>query len=169
MLKSRRLSLMIGWLALCALLTGCTGGVGSHPRAWTSSAGSKPSASVPKEQASSNGIEQTNYETDNPPPLQRPSTSIKVSEPEEVPAPPGTSAQRNSPQGPAISSPSSAEPFVTIHADDLEVKRVLEMLSREAKTSIVVSAGVTGKITMDIQNRNWSDALVRGGRPGNSR
>jgi general secretion pathway protein D len=162
MLKNRQFPLLMG--LLCALLLGCTGGIGSHRHAAESSAGPQASAPTAHEQAGSTAVKPVNFETDNPPPLQRPSTSIKVTEAadaEEVPLPPGTSTQRNSAQTSVAASSSAPEPMVTIHADDLAVRKVLEMLSREAKTSIVVSSGISKetKVTMDIQNRGLNEAL----------
>jgi len=49
---------------------------------------------------------------------------------------------------------------VTLHVDDLDVRKALEMLSREAKVSIAVTPGVSGKVTLDIRNKNFSEALA---------
>lgn len=62
------------------------------------------------------------------------------------------------PAGPAPSD----EPWrhCTVHCDDLEVRRLLEMLSREAKISIVVSPGVTGNVTLDVKDRPIDDIMA---------
>ncbi len=89
-------------------------------------------------------------------------TSIKVSEPEPIPPPPDAELPPPT-QSPGVVKnlpPPSVPQTVTLHVDNLEVRKVLEMLSREAKASIVVSPGVTGMVTMDLQNKCLDDALT---------
>jgi beta-lactamase regulating signal transducer with metallopeptidase domain/type II secretory pathway component GspD/PulD (secretin) len=60
----------------------------------------------------------------------------------------------------ASPSPTAESSLVTIHAEELDVRKVLELLSREAKAEIIVSPSVTGKLTIDVRNRTIDDALA---------
>jgi general secretion pathway protein D len=80
--------------------------------------------------------------------------------PEAIPPPVGTSSEAKSDSaGPTNLQPPGGESSITLHTDDLDVRKTLEMLSRQAKVGMVVSPGVTGKITMDIQNKTLDEAL----------
>lgn len=48
---------------------------------------------------------------------------------------------------------------ITLHMDDLDVRKALEMLSRESTTNVLVSPGVTGKITADLKEVTFDQAL----------
>jgi beta-lactamase regulating signal transducer with metallopeptidase domain/type II secretory pathway component GspD/PulD (secretin) len=65
---------------------------------------------------------------------------------------------RNS-QKAATSSSVASQP-VSIHLDNLDVKKALELLSRETKTNIIVSPGTTGKITVDMRDKPFDEALA---------
>jgi beta-lactamase regulating signal transducer with metallopeptidase domain/type II secretory pathway component GspD/PulD (secretin) len=56
--------------------------------------------------------------------------------------------------------PTIERPLVTIHADNLDVRRVLELLSRQCKTDIIVSPRTTGKITVDMRDKPFDEALA---------
>lgn len=93
---------------------------------------------------------------------------------EKLPRPFGATAQRRLPpekafaserpresKTPAANPPSPTnKPLLSIHADNLDVRRVIEKMSREAKMNIVVSPGVSGKITMDVRDMSCEDALA---------
>lgn len=174
---------MMSLLAICALVAGCAGGFGSHRcQKSVSTASAQTAAPAQSDQADFGVVEQTSFEADAPTPAAPPSTSIKVSEPkasepkssepktlkpkalepaEKIPTPVGTAPQESSGQGPTILPPPPAEqPLITMHTDNLDVKKLLEMLSREAKTSIVVSSTVSGNVTMDIQKKTLADTLA---------
>ena len=52
------------------------------------------------------------------------------------------------------------EPLITLHVDNLEVSKVMEMISRQAKIlNILVSPGVTGSVTVDLRNKTVDEAL----------
>jgi len=54
----------------------------------------------------------------------------------------------------------NAEPLITLHVDNLEVSKVMELISRQAKIlNILVSPGVTGTVTLDLRNKTVDDAL----------
>lgn len=55
-------------------------------------------------------------------------------------------------------NPSSNVP-ISLHMDDLDVRKALEMLSRESTTNVLVSPGVTGKITADLKDVTFDQAL----------
>ena len=60
----------------------------------------------------------------------------------------------------ATPSPTTEPPLVSIHTDEMDVRKVLELLSREAKAEIIVSPSVTGRLTMDVRNRTIDDTLA---------
>ena len=60
---------------------------------------------------------------------------------------------------PAKTGLPAGTPSLSIHADDLDVRKVLEMASRETKVNILVSPNVTGRVTMDIQNKTFDETL----------
>ncbi len=49
--------------------------------------------------------------------------------------------------------------MITLHVDDLDVRKALEILSRQAKVNILVSPGVTGRVTVDLQNKTLDEML----------
>jgi general secretion pathway protein D len=54
--------------------------------------------------------------------------------------------------------PRNSEP-VTLHLDDVEVHKVLEILSREGSLNILVSPGVNGRVTANLHNLDPDQAL----------
>lgn len=73
---------------------------------------------------------------------------------QNLPAP-GTDANAEPKPG---DDPSSNVP-ISLHMDDLDVRKALEMLSRESTTNVLVSPGVTGKITADLKEVTFDQAL----------
>src|SRR5437016_3457772 len=43
-------------------------------------------------------------------------------------------------------------PPITLHLDDVEIRKALELLSREAKLNILVSPGVIGRVTANLKD-----------------
>ncbi len=52
-----------------------------------------------------------------------------------------------------------ATELVTLHMDDLDVRKALEMLSRQAGVNILVSPGVSGSVTVDLRDVPLEQAL----------
>jgi len=48
---------------------------------------------------------------------------------------------------------------ITLHFDDVEIRKALEMLSREESQSILVGPGVTGRVTANLQGLSFDEAL----------
>lgn len=49
--------------------------------------------------------------------------------------------------------------LISLHIDNLDVRKVLEILSRQAGMSIVVSPGVGGNITLDLRDKTANEIL----------
>lgn len=104
------------------------------------------------------------------------------SSPEVLPAPQGVPADQQPPrpQEPGLFVPpsttqaaivtpnaaqqsvpeSSHEPLITLHVDNIEVSKVMEMVSRQAKIlNILVSPGVTGTVTLDLRDKTVDETL----------
>ena len=83
--------------------------------------------------------------------------------PEEVPAPRGVPDRL--PEFGDPSYPPEPRPFpggsklVTLHVDNLDVRKALEILSRQANMSIVVSPGVSGNVTVNLHNKTAEEVL----------
>ena len=57
--------------------------------------------------------------------------------------------------GPEAGQPSS----MTLHLDDVDIRKALEMLSREGSLSILVAPNVSGKVTANLQGLSFEEAL----------
>lgn len=64
------------------------------------------------------------------------------------------------PTGAASTTPTHPSSLITLHVDDLDVRKALEILSRDAKVSILVSPGVSGKITLDLKDKTLEETLA---------
>jgi type IV pilus secretin PilQ/predicted competence protein len=78
--------------------------------------------------------------------------------PEVVPVPQGV------PGLPAEALPGSrAKPggsaLITLHADNLDVRKALEIVSRQAKVNILVTPGVSGDVTLDVRDKTVDETL----------
>lgn len=95
--------------------------------------------------------------SDSAPPAPLP--AAQLTEPEEVPLPQGAPA--NSQPGTAEASTlPSGEPLITLRVDNVDVGKVMEMVSRQAKIlNILVSPGVSGKITVDLRDKTVDETL----------
>lgn len=100
------------------------------------------------------------------PPIPKPAEP--AGQAEEAPLPPGVLAGDGDPRPPSI--PASRELIpppqplppsqpITLHVDDTDVRKVLEMLSRQAKENILVSPNVAGSVTLDLRGMSLDDAL----------
>ncbi|MHC4405484.1 MAG: type II secretion system protein GspD [Planctomycetota bacterium] len=50
--------------------------------------------------------------------------------------------------------------LVTLHLDDVDVRKALEMLTRQGSMSVLVSPGVTGRVTADLRELEFDEALA---------
>ena len=48
---------------------------------------------------------------------------------------------------------------IELHMDDLDVRKALEVFSRESPYNVIVSPGVDGKVTADLKNVTYDEAL----------
>lgn len=79
-------------------------------------------------------------------------------EPEAVPLPQGvpglpagaTSGSRARPSGAAL---------ITLHADNLDVRKALEIVSRQARMNILVAPSVSGAVTLDVRDQTVDGTL----------
>ena len=85
-------------------------------------------------------------------------TEVKFPEPEVVPLPQGVPSEKK-PGGPKSAASPSGGPLITLHADNLDVRKALEMVSRQAKMNILVSPGVSGTVTLDIRDKTVDETL----------
>ena len=73
----------------------------------------------------------------------------------------GTASEAKTGSVGAVPPPSqSDDSLITLHADELDVRKVLEMMSRQGSVGMAFSPGVTGKITLDIKNKTLDEALT---------
>ena len=68
-------------------------------------------------------------------------TEVKFPEPEVVPPPQGVPSEKKRGGPKSVASPSGG-PAITLHADNLDIRKALEMVSRQANMNILVSPGV---------------------------
>jgi type IV pilus secretin PilQ/predicted competence protein len=95
---------------------------------------------------------------------------FKATTPELVPAPKGntpdaksrsTATPTSTGTGTASQATSSdGAPLITLHVDNLEITKAIELISRQARiVNILVSPGVTGTVTVDLRNKTVDEAL----------
>ena len=80
---------------------------------------------------------------------------------ETIPPPPGIQTIPNeNPQLLSRQAPLSpaGEPLI-LHADDLDVRKVFELLGRQAKVNILISPNVTGRVTLDLRDMSVEEAV----------
>ena len=99
---------------------------------------------------------------------QRPGAA-KDQKPERIALPPDPeplASPLKSPQD-RQNAPSSTNPpespdsgaAISLHADNLDVRKVLEVVSRQAKMNILVSPGVSGTVTLDLGGKTVDETL----------
>lgn len=76
----------------------------------------------------------------------------KMPKPEVVATPKAQTEQRK----PALTSNNG---LITLHADNLDIRKALEMISRQGQMNILVAPGVTGTVTLDLRDKTMDDAL----------
>ena len=86
---------------------------------------------------------------------------------ERLPAPPApagtTSKPGDGPQLPDQSAQIPANGPPLLHVEDLDVRKVFEMISRQGKVNILISPNVTGKVTLDLRGSSVEEG-TRGDR-----
>jgi type IV pilus secretin PilQ/predicted competence protein len=79
-------------------------------------------------------------------------------EPEAVPLPQGVPGV-----SPGTMSGSRAKPnasaLITLHADNLDVRKALEIVSRQARMNILVAPSVGGAVTLDVRDKTVDETL----------
>ncbi|MEN6558516.1 MAG: hypothetical protein ABFC54_10095, partial [Thermoguttaceae bacterium] len=85
-------------------------------------------------------------------PLPDEPTPVETAKPEVVPRPDAAPLRQPS---------RKVDPsLVTLHADNLDVRKVFEMISRQAKdVNILVAPGVKGTVTVDIREKSLDESL----------
>ena len=73
-------------------------------------------------------------------------------------APQGVPGEKQQGGPKSVASPSGGSP-ITLHADNLDIRKALEMVSRQANMNILVSPGVSGTVTLDIREKTVDEAL----------
>jgi general secretion pathway protein D len=161
-------------MLLCALAAGCAEEFGAHRRESVC-----PSCRAPSPVGWSTASDSTTAGPANPaaawPPLSAPDQVVpaawqtpanKAGAAEVVETPAGTPAPLQPQFAPPQASPPppSNGPLLTLHVDDLDVRKTLEMLSRQARVNILVSPGVSGKVTVDLRDKPLHEILDAVGR-----
>jgi type IV pilus secretin PilQ/predicted competence protein len=53
----------------------------------------------------------------------------------------------------------SGAALITLHADNLDVRKALEIVSRQARMNILVASGVGGEVTLDVREKTVEETL----------
>ena len=77
---------------------------------------------------------------------------------EQAPQPPAASGSTAPERGKRPDQPRGTEPS-TLHVDDMDVRKVFEMLSRQSALNILVSPNVAGRITVDLKDMPVEKAI----------
>ena len=137
------------------------GGLDSAPAAVSSPAGTA--------WASDDPVESAQMPAGSSDPVEQPPGAAEDQKPEQITPPPDPepiAAPLGSPQDPQDTSASTNRPewpdsgaAITLHADDLDVRKALEIVSRQAKMNILVSPGVSGTVTLDLGGKTVDETL----------
>ncbi len=97
-----------------------------------------------------------NFQTANVP--SEPNGTPQPPQPETVPLPQGV------PSLPPVKTPNvaakpSGSALITLHADNLDVRKALEIVSRQAKMNILVAPSVSGAVTLDVRDKTVDETL----------
>lgn len=170
------LSATAGVLWLCATVAGCVQGFGLHQRDHShTKSGEVAVDRAPSEKNRVSGnrsdVRHASFLDTEPTPPDapvRPSQGVltvpETPSPEKVPLPLGIPAD----ESPGNADPTDAakpsfsgkgEKSITLHVDDLDVRKALEILSRQADMSILVSPGVSGNVTLDLRDKTADEIL----------
>ncbi len=189
MRRRRMLSAATSVLGLCAVVAGCTQGFSTYNRNLPSVAQSaghaEASDALPRPAALSAALNEMDVPTVQDPHPSFVGSRLAVREvaepiateyfdaspflvqymhspnfgPEVVPLPQGVPAEPRSAGAKPATAPSD-EPLITLRVDNLNVGKVMEMISRQAKIlNILVSPEVGGKITVDLRNKTVDETL----------
>jgi general secretion pathway protein D len=82
----------------------------------------------------------------------------KSNEAKSVASPEGAAVETKSNGAKSVASLSGGTP-ITLHVANLDVRNVLETLSRQANMNILVSPGVKGTVTLDLSDKTVDEAL----------
>ncbi len=164
-----------GVLLLCAMASGCVQGFGWLHRDHTLVKPRETAANraTPGENGNPQGtpdVRYANFQDAKPIPPEAPilparggPMSGKPPAPEEVPLPHGVPAERPSANAEtaktAIPPTAGSRKLITLHVDDLDVRKALEILSRQTNLSILVSPGVSGNVTLDLRDKTAEEIL----------
>ena len=159
--KMGQFSRIVGLLGLCALVTGCTGGLGIHRHEPT------PPANASAQYPLAGGVhrptivDRASFEAANPSGVVQTSANLKVSEPEVIPPPAGTGVEppNQLPGQVTLLPPPGGGAPITVSAKDTDIRDVLSTIRETANVSIVVSPGVSGKITLDLREKPLDEVL----------
>ena len=83
-------------------------------------------------------------------------------QPPEVLPLPASAQAKTPPNQPQTSTPpptSGNSELITLRVDDLDVRKALELLSRQVKVNILVSPGVSGSVTISLQDKTLDESL----------
>ena len=83
---------------------------------------------------------------------------VEMPKPEMV-ATPKAQPEQKTPNAnhPAVTSNNNG--LISLHADNLDIRKALEMISRQGQMNILVAPGVTGSVTLDLRDKTMDDAL----------
>ncbi len=103
-------------------------------------------------------VVRVSHEAPGEPPLPAEAPSRQVASPIQVQLNPKETPQTRPSPGEAA-PPRGRLPPVTLHLDDVDVRKALEMLSRDGAVNILVSPGVRGRVTANLTNMSFDEAL----------
>jgi type IV pilus secretin PilQ/predicted competence protein len=86
-------------------------------------------------------------------------SQAQTSPPEVVPLPNAAMPVEPPVAAPNAPLPAVGNKLITMHVDDLEIRKALEILSRQANLSILVSPGVKGTVTLDLRDKTADEVL----------
>ena len=96
-------------------------------------------------------------ETADTPPNRLPAVKVPVEPSSNAVVPTGVTSVETVPA--RQTAPTRTKSKITLHVDNLDVRKALEMISREGKVNILVSPRVSGSVTMDIRDKPLDEAL----------
>jgi general secretion pathway protein D len=161
---------MTGTLVICALAAGCAQQFGARRQESISSASedspsvgvSAAADSAPGPPASHAAIQPraSGAAKTIPTAWQAPVNSAVGAEVVRTPVGTPAAPQPKSADPVTLSPPPGNGPTITLHGDDLDVRKTLETLSRGAGVNILVSPGVAGSVTVDLRDKTLDEVLT---------
>jgi len=98
-----------------------------------------------------------NFQTTNVP--SEPKAIPTPPQPEVVPLPQGVPGLPPENKAPSSATKSGGSALITLHADNLDVRKALEIVSRQAKMNILVAPSVNGTVTLDVRDKTVDETL----------